>query len=232
MRRTAPSRAPRRAPARAPRHGGYHHGNLPAALVAVAKELIAERGPDGFTLREAARRIGVTHVAVYRHYTDRRALLAAVAEHGFRELRRRLERACGKTRVALVPRLRAMLAGYLRFCWDEPALTAVMFGPRLSRRGEFPELEAAVEQSLGMIADTIDTLAPAHATRQRSARELGLALWTFVHGFSTLAHDKQAYRTAREAARAFDGMLTPMLVGMFGRRLAGGEPGRRSPPRS
>ena len=57
----------------------YHHGALPAALMEVAKELIAERGLDGFTLREVARRVGVTHVAAYRHYADRRALLAAVA---------------------------------------------------------------------------------------------------------------------------------------------------------
>ena len=102
-------------------------GNLPAALRNVAKELIAERGLERFTLREVARRIGVTHVAAYRHYVDRHALLAAVAENGFHQLRRRLEGARKKTPAALAPRLRAILAAYLHFCWDEPALTAVMF---------------------------------------------------------------------------------------------------------
>ena len=53
------------------RHAGYHHGSLPAALLGVAKELIAERGLEGFTLREVARRVGVTHVAAYRHYAER-----------------------------------------------------------------------------------------------------------------------------------------------------------------
>jgi AcrR family transcriptional regulator len=56
----------------------YHHGNLPPALVEAAKALIIERGLDGFTLREVARRVGVTHVAAYRHYADRRALVASV----------------------------------------------------------------------------------------------------------------------------------------------------------
>jgi AcrR family transcriptional regulator len=196
----------------------YHHGNLPVALLEVAKRLIAERGIDGFTLREVARRVGVTHVAAYRHYTDRRALLAAVAEHGFHQLRRRIETARRKTPASLEPQLRAILAAYLRFCWDEPALTAVMFGPRLSHRGEFPELEAAVTSSLGIIIETIVALAPAQALRRRSARDLGLALWTFVHGFATLSHDKAAYPSARRAARAFDDMLAPTLLGMFGRR--------------
>jgi AcrR family transcriptional regulator len=121
----------------------YHHGDLPAALAAVAKELIAERGLEGFTLREVARRVGVTHVAAYRHYSDRRALLAAVAVHGFLRLRRRLEAARKKTPERLVPRLRALLAAYVQFCWAEPELMEVMFGPRLSTRGEFPELEAS-----------------------------------------------------------------------------------------
>ena len=207
---TPPDRNRRRRPR------AYHHGDLPRALRDGARALIAERGSEGFTLREVARRVGVTHVAAYRHYADRRALLAAVAEHGFQQLRRRLEAACRRTPAALGPRLRAILAAYLHFCWDEPALTHVMFGPRLSRGGEFPGLEAAVESSLGIIAETIATLAPPPALRRRSARDLGIALWTFVHGFSTLSHDKAAYPNARRAAHAFDDVLTPMLVGMFG----------------
>jgi AcrR family transcriptional regulator len=194
----------------------YHHGDLPRALRDAAKALIAERGPEDFTLREVARRVGVTHVAAYRHFADRRALLAAVAEHGFHELRRRLEAASRRPPAELEPRVRGILAAYLHFCWDEPALTHVMFGPRLSRRGEFPGLEAAVNASLGIIEETIERLAPPPALRRRSARDLGLALWTFVHGFSTLSHDKAAFPSARRAARAFDDMLTPMLVGMFG----------------
>ena len=213
---------------RRPRRKSYHHGDLPAALVDVAKQLIVERGLEGFTLRETARRVGVTHVAAYRHYADRRALLAAVAEHGFQQLRRRLDAARRKALASLEPKLRAILAAYLQFCWAEPALTHVMFGPRLSRAGEFPRLEAAVESSLGIIAETIAVYAPPAALRHRSARHLGIVLWTFVHGFSTLSYDKAAYPSASRAARAFDDALTPMLAGMFGSRAA---PRRRAPAR-
>jgi AcrR family transcriptional regulator len=198
--------------------------------VEAAKTLIVERGLDGFTLREVARRVGVTHVAAYRHYADRRALLAAVAEHGFHQLRRRLERARRAAPASVEARLRAILAAYLRFCWEERALAGVMFGPRLSHRGEFPRLEASVFESLGVIEETIATLVPSAAARGgRSARDLALALWTFVHGFSTLAYDKQAYPDARRAARAFDDMLTPMLRGMFADH-GPARPSRRAAP--
>jgi AcrR family transcriptional regulator len=183
-------------------------------LLEVAKTLITERGLEGFTLREVARRLGVSHVAAYRHYADRRALLAAVAEHGFERLRIRLEAARSRRPVSLEPTLRAILGAYLQFCWEEPALTAVMFGPRLSRGGEFPGLEAAVMASLGVIEQTIAMLAPVRA-RARTPRDAALALWTFAHGFSTLSHAKAAYPTARKAALAFDEMLTPMLTGLF-----------------
>ena len=70
------------------RHGGrgergYHHGNLKEALQRAALELIAEKGPFGFTFAEAARWAGVSPAAPYRHYSDRDALIADVAKRGF-----------------------------------------------------------------------------------------------------------------------------------------------------
>jgi AcrR family transcriptional regulator len=195
----------------------YHHGDLATTLVEIAKAMISERGLERFTLREAARRAGVTHVAAYRHFADRRAIVAAVAEQGFDQLGRRLERARRGAAEDLAQQLRAILAAYVKFCWNEPALAAVMFGPRLGQPGEFPRLEAAVFASLGIIEETVATLAPRSALRRRTARDLALALWTFVHGFATLSHDKRAFPNARQAASAFDEMLTPMLIGMFGR---------------
>ena len=69
---------------------GYHHGNLKEALVRAALELIAEKGPAGFTFADAARWAGVSPAAPYRHYRDRDALLADVARRGFDEFTARL----------------------------------------------------------------------------------------------------------------------------------------------
>ncbi len=79
-----------------PRKLHYHHGDLRRALVEAALRLIGERGPREFTLREVARCVGVTHTALYRHFPDKAALLAVVAEEGFRMLKAAILRSCAK----------------------------------------------------------------------------------------------------------------------------------------
>src|SRR5262245_16445365 len=80
----------------APQRKSYHHGDLPQALRDAAKQLLAEGGPEALSLREAARLVGVNHRAVYRHYEDKRALFAALAEEGFQQLTQRLRAALDK----------------------------------------------------------------------------------------------------------------------------------------
>ena len=72
---------------------GYHHGRLKDALIEAARNLVAERGPAGFTLSEAAKRVGVTAAAPYRHFADRNALMSELAQRGFETFSDRLERA-------------------------------------------------------------------------------------------------------------------------------------------
>ena len=78
----------------------YHHGDLRRALIDASIGLIAESGPDGFTLREVARRARVSHTAPYRHFREKSDLLAAVAEQGFLELRKAVDRATARCRTA------------------------------------------------------------------------------------------------------------------------------------
>ncbi|MBL9108365.1 MAG: TetR/AcrR family transcriptional regulator [Myxococcales bacterium] len=74
----------------------YHHGDLRRALIVATKAIVEESGAESFTLREAARRAGVNHRAAYRHFEDKSALLAAVAEEGFVELSSRIEAALAR----------------------------------------------------------------------------------------------------------------------------------------
>src|SRR5512142_3557657 len=83
---------PMRNPA-VPRKGGYHHGNLRNALLAAALKLVSTRGVEGFSLREAARVVGVSAAAAYRHFEDRSALLKALAHEGLARLALRMEEA-------------------------------------------------------------------------------------------------------------------------------------------
>src|SRR5262245_19170606 len=104
----------------------YHHGNLRAALVDAATGLIEERGPDGFTLREVARRARVSQAAPYRHFKDRNDLLAAVVEQGFQGLLEAMTEAAAAS-VSPLERLRRSGAAYLTFALGRTAHFQVMF---------------------------------------------------------------------------------------------------------
>jgi AcrR family transcriptional regulator len=107
----------------------YHHGDLRRALLDTALRLIAEEGSSSFTLREVARRAGVSHAAPYRHFANKTALLAAVAEEGFRTLRTRLLEAGTRLPAEPLARLQTLGVEYVRFAVEHPSHFRVMFGP-------------------------------------------------------------------------------------------------------
>ncbi len=112
------------------RRATYHHGDLRAALLGTAAELLEECGASGVSLREIARRVGVSHAAPKRHFPDRRALLTAVAAQGFRELGARLARARDSSlRARQAPRERLIALGqtYGKFVVSKPALFTIIF---------------------------------------------------------------------------------------------------------
>ena len=106
---------------------GYHHGNLKEALVRAALELIAEKGPGGFTFADAARWAGVSPAAPYRHYRDRDALIADVAKRGFAEFADALTKAWDDGKPDLMAAFDRLGKAYLAFARTEPAYYSAMF---------------------------------------------------------------------------------------------------------
>src|SRR5262245_42615036 len=109
----------------------YHHGHLRETLLAAAIRLIAEVGPTAFTLREVARRAGVSHNAPYRHFRDRDDLIAAVAAQGYHELTQAMVEAAGSKGDAL-ERLKSAGLGYVSFALRRPEHFTVMFDAPIS----------------------------------------------------------------------------------------------------
>src|SRR6187399_922403 len=103
-------------------HGarGYHHGNLKEALMRAAIELIAEKGPGGFTFADAARWAGVSAAAPYRHYRDRDALLSDVAIRGFEMFEQKLLTAWDEGRPKPLTAFERVGKAYLAFAREEP----------------------------------------------------------------------------------------------------------------
>ena len=136
-----------------PRRDSYHHGDLKRALTSAALALVAEKGPKGFTLTEAARRAGVSTAAPYRHFADKAELLATVAEQGFRELHADLAAAADR---ASDPKDRVIELGrtYVRWAVTHPDYYQVMFGTE-SLKAEHPGLAVAAAQAFDDLLDAI-----------------------------------------------------------------------------
>src|SRR3954469_2984863 len=123
---------------------GYHHGNLREALIRAALDLIAQKGPAGFTFADAARWAGVSSAAPYRHFRDRQALLADVARRGFELFEQRLDGAWSGGRPDPFRAFENVGRAYLAFAREQPAFYSAMFEAGLPLDGE-PELQQAAD---------------------------------------------------------------------------------------
>lgn len=166
----------------ATKSGRYHHGDLRAALIDVAVELIAERGVPGFSLAEASRRLGVTVAAPYKHFADRDELLAAVAVRASAQLAAAVTAEAGA--ATDIDRLAAAAVGYVRCAATHRPLFQVLFEAGLDK-SRYPQIDAAAQP----IADAF--LSPARAIRPdpADAHELTLAVVAAAHGHAALLLD-------------------------------------------
>jgi AcrR family transcriptional regulator len=164
----------------------YHHGNLRAVLLESAVALIGELGPKGFTLREVARRAGVSHSAPYRHFASKDELLQAVAEEGFQRLSESMEEAIEDGATAM-ERLQLSGSGYVEFALRWPNHFAVLFDlPRV-----LPGCgDAKNPAGLGAFGVLIRCIEAAQAEGSLPAGDplpVALTAWSLVHGIAKLA---------------------------------------------
>ncbi len=129
---------------------GYHHGNLRQALVEAALTLIAERGPTGFTLSEAAKQADVTPAAVYRHFTGREELLAEVARQGYDIFAALMEYAYDDGKPSALAAFEATGRAYLAFARKYPGHYMAMFESGISLNA-FPDLALVAQKARGVL---------------------------------------------------------------------------------
>ena len=168
----------------------YHHGDLRRALLEEAARTIRREGVDAVTLRAVGARLGVSRTALYRHFADKSALLAAVAREGFQTFSRDLSRAwtdAGGGRAGF----RAMGAAYVRFAVANPSHYRVMFGAFKDLCARDHELAADAEASFNVLLDAIVTLQKDHLLRTDAPQTLAQFIWAAVHGIAMLAIDGQ-----------------------------------------
>jgi AcrR family transcriptional regulator len=176
--------------------GGYHHGNLKEALVRAALELIAEKGPAGFTFADAARWAGVSPAAPYRHYRDRDALLADVARRGFEAFADALTRAWDEGRPDVLSAFDRLGRAYLQFAKSEAAFYSAMFEAGVAIDSD-PELRAASERAFAVLRSASEKLVALVPAKERPpALMVALHIWSITHGIASLFGRGDAARRA------------------------------------
>ncbi|MDA8140432.1 MAG: TetR/AcrR family transcriptional regulator [Desulfobacteraceae bacterium] len=194
----------------------YHHGDLRRVILETALELLAEKGESSVTLREIARRAGVSHAAPYRHFSDHRALLAALNDEGFMALRHALEAATAKVSAAApVSRLLVVAETYVDFAAANPARYRLMFaGPRHAA----PDGSNVPAEVFAYVAGLVAEAQAQGALRQENVKLMTNMIWATVHGIASLALNQRLVGTetgdnsstlAREAIAALIKGLAP-----------------------
>jgi AcrR family transcriptional regulator len=158
----------------------YHHGDLRAACLNAALELLEEGGATALSLRAVARRAGVSPAAPYRHYADREALVSAVAAVGYRELAGRL--AAAHPSPSTPEQLASVAVAYVQFALDRPALFRIMFGEPCDRDND--ERVAATAAVSLYVRGIVERAFP-----DADAEALATAIWALVHGLAFLHLD-------------------------------------------
>lgn len=169
----------------------YHHGNLRRALLDAALGLVEEEGAGGLTLRAAARQAGVSQAAPYRHFASKQALLAAVAEEGFRAMGQAMRAASAAEADDPLARFRALGLAYVDFATTHPAHFRVMFGRAVADRSAYPSLREAAGETFGLLVSAIVDCQQAGLVRSGDPAELALAAWSATHGLAFLWVDGQ-----------------------------------------
>lgn len=203
-------------PARKPARSTYHHGNLREELVSQGLAILEAEGIAALSMREIARRIGVTQTAPLHHFEGKAGLIAAIAALGFRMLFDiRVE--AMKDKRAPADRLMAILLAYVDFAREHPQLFQLMHGPEIPDKSAYPELNDAAIRSYSVLETTVaDYLLATEGSMERR-REATLAAWTACHGLAHIMTSPQntpTYTLRRDPAGTARAIFEIFLRGL------------------
>jgi AcrR family transcriptional regulator len=195
----------------------YHHGDLRNALISAGVELARQGGPAAIVLREAARRVGVSPNAAYRHFTDLSELVDAVAERAFATLAESMTdelakcRPSGDAQIDAWQRLRATGRGYVHFAVAEPGLFAVAFD---STEGDPRAGHEPVPGPWGILIDALQGLVAAGLLAPDSVDAAASTAWSTVHGLSLLLLGPMRQPSAAARERMIEATLDMIGTGL------------------
>jgi AcrR family transcriptional regulator len=200
----------------------YHHGDLRRALLDASLEIIEKEGVSNLTLRDAARRAGVSHAAPKHHFGDLRGLHCAIAEEGYHKLRGHMTRARDAEPEAGALRAFKLIGmAYVDFAARHPGHFRAMFHPEVADRSDEPSLDQAAQAAYQLLLDVVHAAQAAGEIRADDTRDLALGAWSLVHGLAALAVDCQLANkgfSSTDPVALADALTDQLYRGMRGER--------------
>jgi AcrR family transcriptional regulator len=186
----------------------YHHGDLKNALIKAGVEILAKEGLGGLSLREVARRAGVSHAAPYAHFKDKQALIAAISTEGHTRIYREISEIIEQYPDDPLRQLVLAALAYLAFGLDEPDLFRITFSGVLEQERDYPALVEMTHKNFELIKEIVSRCRTTGIFQEGTDELLAQSLWGTVHGLISLIQQGQV-------SSALTGKYTPQDLLLF-----------------
>jgi AcrR family transcriptional regulator len=195
----------------------YHHGDLHQEILCAACELIEENNIASLSLREIAKKVGVSHTAPYRHFKDKESLLAGIACVGFKELAKQLADAFELHHDDPAAQLQEAAHGYVQRAISSPQCTQLMFSGILPCDDTYPELVASGDAAFDALKMIIEEGQTKGVFKKGDIEILALATWSGIHGLALIligGNLPEILSISVDIRQLTDAVTTTMLEGL------------------